>query len=459
MATRQRHASSVSYDFGHGEHIINLDGDDDDGYESDSTLKGDDFDQDATTVLPTPDPECNAIYRDIPTVTISGSTLRAGKVVELVDGDFLQITLIVEHRISKERTLRGVRFRRNSLLDGLLEKKTNEVTLLLHQNRERDQAQAQASRRPSTESVSPERFVRVRQLIKTNQHYPNLSYEKAPRSMGQAWNYEHGSLTCRWQYLDLGKNQGILKSLTKGQCDQEHYFDEEVLRFAFRGETRKGGLCPAWSSGEVRYNRRERERCHYKDPLDFFKPGRATADVVDLTIGDDDGIRRYTLGDGFCGAGGCSRGAKGAGLRIVWGFDFDTAAIESFSMNFAGAKCWAIAAHDFIITVREYLKVDILHLSPPCQTFSPAHTRPGKDDEMNQATFLATAELIRRAKPRVVTLEETFGLTRTAENLDWFKAMVRMFISLNFSVRWKVFDLREYGLPQPRKRLFLFASW
>lgn len=87
------------------------------------------------------------------------------------------------------------------------------------------------------------------------------------------------------------------------------------------------------------------------------------------------------------------------------------------------------------------------------------HTRPGQNDELNQATFSAVTELINKVKPRIVTLEETFGLTRQVDTLPWFTAMIQMFTKLGFSVRWKVFNLCDFGLPQPRKRLIIFASW
>lgn len=169
--------------------------------------------------------------------------------------------------------------------------------------------------------------------------------------------------------------------------------------------------------------------------------------------------RRYTIGDGFCGAGGVSMGAKGAGLRVDWGFDYDPAAIDSYKRNFYGTRCEATAAHEFVTVLKDNFKVDILHLSPPCQPFSPIHVWQGQNDEMNEATFLAVGDIVQKVKPRIVTLEETFGLTRTADVLPWFRNMIEMFTKVGFSVRWKVFNLADFGLPQPRKRLFIFASW
>jgi C-5 cytosine-specific DNA methylase len=168
-------------------------------------------------------------------------------------------------------------------------------------------------------------------------------------------------------------------------------------------------------------------------------------------------IRRYTFGDAFCGAGGTSRGAKMAGLRVEWGFDSAVNPISSFQSNFFGAHAYHSSADCFTQLQDDDHKVDILHISPPCQPFSPAHTVAGKDDETNEASFLGTAAVIKKTRPRIVTFEQTSGLAERRD--EWLTAMIHVIAELGFSVRWKVVNLAEYGLPQARKRLILIASW
>ncbi|KAI9697438.1 MAG: hypothetical protein M1836_004716 [Candelina mexicana] len=166
--------------------------------------------------------------------------------------------------------------------------------------------------------------------------------------------------------------------------------------------------------------------------------------------------QRYVFGDAFCGAGGASRGAKMAGLRVAWGNDFDIAAIDSYRRNFFETQCHAMWAHQFINEIEEDHKVDILHISPPCQVFSPAHTTEGKDDEMNTQTFFACQELLRRTKPRLATMENTFGLIQN--HPEFLASAVSFFTSLGYSVRWKISNFAEYGLPQARRRAFFIAA-
>lgn len=166
--------------------------------------------------------------------------------------------------------------------------------------------------------------------------------------------------------------------------------------------------------------------------------------------------QRYTFGDCFCGAGGMSRGAVSAGLRVHWGFDFNLAACQTYAMNFFRTPIYNVWANQFSEAKGDH-KVDVCHLSPPCQFFSDAHTIQGKDDEMNTASLFAIFNLLEKAKPRVVTLEQTSGLIR--RHPIFFNAVINMFTSRGFSVRWKVMNCADFGLPQRRTRLFIMASW
>ncbi|OBT79943.1 hypothetical protein VF21_01623 [Pseudogymnoascus sp. 05NY08] len=173
----------------------------------------------------------------------------------------------------------------------------------------------------------------------------------------------------------------------------------------------------------------------------------------------------YTYGDAFCGAGGATRGAHMAGFKVVWGFDFNAHACETWRLNFPSANMYEMSAYDVCeIWAKEAkagmpnrAQVDILHISPPCQFFSPAHTIPGKDDDMNTASLLACGRLLALVKPRVVTLEQTFGIGH-AEFTRWFNALIHQFTDNGYSLRWKICHLQDWGLPQRRQRLIIIAA-
>ena len=168
--------------------------------------------------------------------------------------------------------------------------------------------------------------------------------------------------------------------------------------------------------------------------------------------------QQYTFGDCFAGAGGMSRAAKQAGLAIQFAFDANKNACNSYHLNFPEAKIECILANEFIKHPQEY-KVDILHLSPPCQPFSPAHTHTGKNDDTNTATLFAVGPLIDKAKPRIVTLEQTFGIVIRAEHQHYLNALIQVFTHRGFSIRWKLLNCADFGVPQRRLRVFMIASW
>jgi len=456
MTSESDEHSSLVFDFGTGEpNIVDLNQDYDD--DSDGTLLGDEFED--RFVNPTPDivfvrtERSNWLFDNdvqrLDTYSLDGRTYKPGKTVELLDGDFLRITAIVPDYTTKSVSLKGIKFRRNKELGGFMEFKMNEVTMLL----EYDENDPRDVYHQSVKNAHLGEVVKIRKLVKTNQPFPAFSFREADphfRQQGKHYVLENGQLVCRTRQLIVSKNNGYLQVLRDNEADEGYAMDDKDLRYRFRGDTKKGGACNKWLEGEKSFDRNERARCGNIDLLQFHRR---------MAFDNDEDKPRYSFADAFCGAGGASRGAKAAGLRVDWGFDYDLAAIKSYHMNFYGTRCEQVAVHEFVTVLTEDYKVDILHLSPPCQPFSPMHTRPGKNDELNQATFLAITELITKVKPRIVTLEETFGLTQQVDALPWFTAMIQMFTRLGFSVRWSVFNLCDFGLPGPRKRLIIFASW
>lgn len=165
--------------------------------------------------------------------------------------------------------------------------------------------------------------------------------------------------------------------------------------------------------------------------------------------------RKYKFGDAFCGGGGMSSGARSAGLTNAWSFDFNIDAVTTYTRNFPDCETYFVSVNDFVALPPEDLLVDVVHLSPPCQPHSPAHTIAGKDDDRNEASLFCVKECLEVSRPRMVTLEQTDGILNRQE---WFRSLVMCFTDLGFSISWKVLHGVEYGVPQTRKRLFILAA-
>lgn len=121
-----------------------------------------------------------------------------------------------------------------------------------------------------------------------------------------------------------------------------------------------------------------------------------------------------------------------------------------------------MSVHQFITEMKSKFApkfyVDILHISPPCQCFSPAHTHAGKDDDQNEASLFTIGDLLKIVRPRIVTLEQTFGLHTRLQFRQHRNALTQMFTKLNYSVASSVLQLADYGLPSSRQRLVIIAA-
>ncbi|KAL8833448.1 MAG: hypothetical protein Q9170_004257 [Blastenia crenularia] len=389
-------------------------------------------------------------HKIIEALSMNGNTYKRGKTVELRDGDFLRVSDILEDRQTKEVVLCGRRLRRASKFRGLFDQHLNEVVILV-EHMERESLELQEA-----EAIHLSDGIRLRELVVTNEAYPTFSFKQNQDNLGlsRATARESCRLVCRWKVIityqmKAGRKACVEMSVSRlrtDEADHNYRARDSYLREEWRGTTVLGGSCPSWLQGEKEFDAEE-QRCHQE--------GR---NMIDLTVdtAPHPQKQRYTFGDAFCGAGGTSRGAKSAGFRVDWGFDFDTIPLESYRRNFFAARCEATPADVFVNYIGENYVVDVLHLSPPCKTFSPIHTRIGRDDDMNSASFFAVEEVLKKTKPRIVTMENTFGLVERWR--EWLNSMVRFFTSLGFSIRWKVLNLAEYGLAQARRRLIVFAA-
>lgn len=181
---------------------------------------------------------------------------------------------------------------------------------------------------------------------------------------------------------------------------------------------------------------------------------------------DEDGSRharkavgRYTFGDAFAGCGGMSRAALTAGFDIQWGFDMCPAAVKAYKMNFPSTKIWAQWATEFINRRKDpNLKVDVLHISPPCQFFSRVHTTEGKDDALNKASLFTFPAILEKTDPRVVTVEQVDNIM-APKHFSFFCNLIQFFTRSGYSTRWKAMKCVDYGVPQQNRwRLFMIGS-
>ncbi|KAH9223351.1 S-adenosyl-L-methionine-dependent methyltransferase, partial [Leptodontidium sp. 2 PMI_412] len=374
--------------------------------------------------------------------SVYGINLKKGKTVEFLNGDFLKISQIIKNSQTGEVVVRGWPLKRCSQLHGLLPKKLNELCFVL----EVELDDPRPILEQSMVQVGLEGLVKIRHLVSTNYPHPHLGfprtglpYEAKEDNIEYIKDYER--LVVRWKFITFYDNAAehsrtpvypiniykkILAGLAEDECTPGCYMDPATLRHKWRGDTVIGG------SGALCDARQRNIRSKHSS---------------------------YTYGDAFCGAGGTTRGAVAAALKVLWGLDLDKNAGKTWKENFPNATHYEMWAHDLVANVNAStdLLVDILHLSPPCQVFSPVHTRVGKNDQQNFDSLFACDALVHKARPRIITLEQTFGILHPKFEAA-FNSLIQTFTSYGYSISYQIVQFHRYGLAQTRRRLIIIAA-
>lgn len=365
-----------------------------------------------------PEPPTPAPKRALPEACVDDILYRPGQSVELHDDSFLRIETVLEDAAGGF-FLRGRRLVRASLHPGTyIPPWHNEVIWTVDDDNDHIDLPL----------AIVKRFV---SLVFTNWYQPQRRAAAVTST---------SKLYCR---VKETKAAGAVQYLSPEDADEGHRFDPAAMRQDWRGPTR-----PFGEADEAR-----RRRCRPVIDLDLVD----NTTVVDLTDEPQaPSQRRYTFGDGFCGAGGVSAGASQAGLSVKWAFDHSLPATTTYRTNHPTAVCEQSDVFSFLTNDPAFLRVDVSHGSPPCQTFSPAHTVECASDDANSACIFSCADLIRTAKPRVHTMEETSGLFERHQEV--FFRVIQDFLELGYSVRWGILNCMDYGVPQSRRRLIIIAS-
>jgi DNA (cytosine-5)-methyltransferase 1 len=103
-------------------------------------------------------------------------------------------------------------------------------------------------------------------------------------------------------------------------------------------------------------------------------------------------------------------------------------------------------------------KVDILHMSPPCQAFSIAGKREGMNDPRGRLTWEAF-RILEEVQPEYFTLENVAGLL-SDKNGDTIKDILRMINKLGYKATMNLVNTKDVGgnVPQNRLRLFIIGK-
>ena len=175
------------------------------------------------------------------------------------------------------------------------------------------------------------------------------------------------------------------------------------------------------------------------------------------------------VGSDFSGVGAFDQAMKrlGVNYETVFACDMDKYARDTFIYNYGEPKYYPSNVYDREIPADS---LDIYMTSPPCQAFSLAGKRLGKDDKRG-ILFFNSHEFIQLNKPRFFIFENVKGLL-SDDGGKTFQEWINMLggKSVNglpilfpyeeavpYHLYWKVLNAKHYGVPQNRERVFLIG--
>jgi DNA (cytosine-5)-methyltransferase 1 len=164
--------------------------------------------------------------------------------------------------------------------------------------------------------------------------------------------------------------------------------------------------------------------------------------------------------DLFSGIGGLSLGLKQAGFDVLASIEIDEYAVKGYKLNHSETVVYDQDIRKFDTqNIKELLNNEPLHLlagCPPCQGFSSIRRlnkkRSVKDDRNN--LVLEFLRFVEELKPLTVMMENVPGL----KDYYLFKKVYRELKKMGYNPKYNVINVREYGIPQNRKRLVLVGS-
>lgn len=175
------------------------------------------------------------------------------------------------------------------------------------------------------------------------------------------------------------------------------------------------------------------------------------------------------VGSDFSGVGAFNQALIRLGVEYkeVFACDMDKFARETFIHNYGEPEYYPTNVYDRDIPSES---LDIYMTSPPCQAFSLAGKRLGKNDKRG-ILFFNSHEFIQVNKPRFFIFENVKGLLSDdggktfqewcnmlgGKSVNGVPVLFPYEDSVPYHLYWQVLNAKHHGVPQNRERVFLIG--
>ena len=164
--------------------------------------------------------------------------------------------------------------------------------------------------------------------------------------------------------------------------------------------------------------------------------------------------------DLFAGIGGFHIVMHENGGKCVFASEIDKFARQTYEHNFARISPELFEKENFNIDITDpnlkYSEIpdfDILCAGFPCQPFSYAGKNKGFKDETRGTLFFSILSILEAKKPKAFILENVKGL-KSHDKGRTLNTIIASLENLGYSVKWKIIDSLQFGVPQKRERWY-----
>lgn len=170
--------------------------------------------------------------------------------------------------------------------------------------------------------------------------------------------------------------------------------------------------------------------------------------------------RKYKVIDCFCGAGGLSQGFEEAGFDILYAFDLDHAAINTYRHNHHERAyvrdIYSVSKSSIEEDLGHELgEIDVVIGGPPCQGFSIQ--RRGADQDPRNNLVLEYIRLILDIKPKFFVMENVSGLL-SPRGMPYLNELIERCGEAGYFIQKAKLSASDFGVPQNRKRVFIVGE-
>lgn len=160
--------------------------------------------------------------------------------------------------------------------------------------------------------------------------------------------------------------------------------------------------------------------------------------------------------DFFSGIGGFHSGLEKAGMECVGWCEFDKFAQASYRVIYDTTNLW-FGGDVTKVKGNDLPNADLWTFGFPCQDVSIAGKQKGIKEGTRSGLFFEIMRLIderKENKPKWLVCENVKNLL-SIDGGGGFLTVVSEMAERGYSVEWKVYNTKDYGLPQNRERVYI----